>query len=200
MRSVLLAFLIVSGLSAPGIAQSPRETETRQEGPAATPALPSREERLKSLFATLKSADKDAAKTAENEIITLWLESGSDTVDLMMSWTLASIEEKNYGLALDYLDRLLIMKPDYAEGWNKRATVHFLKDDYPKAIADIERTLALEPRHFGALSGLGTIMRDIDQKDRALTAYHKALEIDPHLDTVKEAVTEIEGEMAGRET
>ena len=118
----------------------------------------------------------------------------------MMSWTLASIEEKNYGLALDYLDRLLIMKPDYAEGWNKRATVHFLKDDYPKAIADIERTLALEPRHFGALSGLGTIMRDLGQKDRALTAYHKALEIDPHLDTVKEAVTEIEGEMAGRET
>jgi tetratricopeptide (TPR) repeat protein len=190
----------VSGLSAPGSAQSPRETETRQEGPAATPALPSREERLKSLFDELKSTDKDAAKAAENEIITLWLESGSDTVDLMMSWTLAAIEEKNYGLALDYLDRLLIMKPDYAEGWNKRATVHFLKDDYPKAIADIERTLALEPRHFGALSGLGTIMRDIGQKDRALTAYHKALEIDPHLDTVKDAVTEIEGEMAGRET
>ena len=65
MRSVLLAFLIVSGLSAPGIAQSPRETETRQEGPAATLALPSREERLKSLFATLKSADKDAAKAAK---------------------------------------------------------------------------------------------------------------------------------------
>jgi Flp pilus assembly protein TadD len=78
--------------------------------------------------------------------------------------------------------------------------VHFLRDDYPKAIADIERTLAVEPRHFGALSGLGTIMRDIGDKDRALTAYRRALEIDPHLETVKEAVSEIEHELAGRET
>jgi tetratricopeptide (TPR) repeat protein len=201
MRSILLAFLLAAGLLAPVSAQSPRETEASSKDAAAAPVPPSREERLDSLFTTLKStADKDAAKAAENDIITLWLESGSDTVDLMMSWTLSAMEEKDYGLALDYLDRMLILKPDYAEGWNKRATVHFLKDDYPKAIADIERTLAIEPRHFGALSGLGTIMRDIGDEDRALTAYRKALELDPHLDTVKEAVSEIEGELAGQET
>jgi tetratricopeptide (TPR) repeat protein len=201
MRSLLLAFLVVAGLNAPVLAQSARETEGLAQDAAATPAPPSRDERLNSLFSTLKSAkDEGAAKAAENEIITLWLESGSDTVDLMMSWTLAAIEEKDYGLALDYLDRLLIIKPDYAEGWNKRATVHFLRDDYPKAIADIERALEIEPRHFGALSGLGTIMRDIGDKDRALLAYRKALEIDPHLDTVKQAVTEMERELAGRDT
>jgi tetratricopeptide (TPR) repeat protein len=196
----MLAAIVATGLVAPTFAQTPRETEALPKEATATPALPSRQERLEALFGTLKStADEDAAKAAENDIITLWLESGSDTVDLMMSWTLSALEEKDYGLALDYLDRLLIMKPDYAEGWNKRATVHFLKDDYPKAIADIERALALEPRHFGALSGLGTIMRDIGDKDRALEAYKKALDIDPYLETVKEAVTELEGEMAGRE-
>jgi tetratricopeptide (TPR) repeat protein len=201
MRSILLAFLVVAGLITPVLAQSERETDGSSKEGAAAPVLPSREERLNSLFSTLKSStDKDAAKAAENDIITLWLESGSDTVDLMMSWTLAAIEEKDYGLALDYLDRMLVLKPDYAEGWNKRATVHFLRDDYPKALADIERALAIEPRHFGALSGLGTIMRDIGDKDRALTAYRKALEIDPHLDTVKEAVSEIEHELAGRDT
>ena len=193
--------MIVSGLSAPALSQSGRETESASNDATMAPELPSRQKRLEGLFTTLKSAtDKDAAKAAENEIITLWLESGSDTVDLMMSWTLSAMESKDYGLALDYLDRMLIMKPDYAEGWNKRATVHFLKDDYPKAIADIERALALEPRHFGALSGLGTIMRDIGEKDRALDAYRKALEADPYLETVKEAVTELEGEMEGRET
>jgi tetratricopeptide (TPR) repeat protein len=201
MRSILLALLVAAGLVATASAQSLRETEGVSNDATATPVIPSREERLDSLFTTLKTtSDKDAGKAAENEIITLWLESGSDTVDLMMSWTLAAIEEKDYGLALDYLDRLLVMKPDYAEGWNKRATVHFLRDDYPKAIADIERALAIEPRHFGALSGLGTIMRDIGDEDRALTAYRKALELDPHLETVKEAVSEIENELAGRET
>jgi tetratricopeptide (TPR) repeat protein len=202
MRSFSLAFLVLAGLAVPAFAQSDRETErpVKDAAGAAAPVLPSRQERLESLFSTLKSAtDEDAAKAAENDIITLWLESGSDTVDLMMSWVLAAMEEKDYGLALDYLDRMLILKPDYAEAWNKRATVHFLEDDYPKAIADIERALALEPRHFGALSGLGTIMRDIGDEDRALAAYKKALEIDPHLDTVKEAVTEIEGELAGQE-
>jgi len=177
-------------------------------GPAALPDAdseaatdaPSRESRLDSLFATLQSTtDGRAAKTAESDIIALWLESGSDTVDLLMDWTLDAMEQKNYPLALDYLDRIVSMQPDYIEGWNKRATVHFLSDDYSKAIADIEQTLALEPRHFGALSGLGTIMREIGDNDRAVIAFREALAIDPHLDSVKEALDEIEKEESGRD-
>lgn len=160
----------------------------------------SRESRLETLFETLRSAsDEETAKSAENDIIEIWLESGSDTVDLLMGWTLDAMERKNYPLALDYLDRIIAMQPDYAEGWNKRATVHFLVDDYSKAIADIEQTLALEPRHFGALSGLGTIMRDIGDRDRALVAFRHALEIDPFLESVKEALSEIEAEVSGEE-
>lgn len=159
-----------------------------------------RQSRLNSLFATLQStSDEAAAKAAENDIIEIWLDSGSDTIDLLMNWTIEAIERKNFPLALDYLDRMIALQPDYAEAWNKRATVHFLVDDYAKAIADIEQTLAREPRHFGALSGLGTIMRDIGEEDRALTAFRHALEIDPYLDNVKEAVAEIEAEAAGDE-
>ena len=139
------------------------------------------------------------AKVAESSILGLWLESGSDTVDLLMDWAMKAIDAKNYALALDYLDRVVTMKPDYAEGWNKRATVYFLTDDYKKSIFDIERTLALEPRHFGALSGLGMIMRDIGQDKRAIDAFQRALAVDPYLDNVKKALDEIQTDDAGKE-
>lgn len=196
--------LLVGSLfvAVPALAQPDRETvPVPVPGPDVEAEEPSPEERLESLFTTLKTTpDADAAKAAENDIIRLWLESGSDTVDLLMSRTIAAMEEKDYSLALDYLDRIIVMKPDFAEAWNKRATVHFLVDDYPKAIADIEQTLALEPRHFGALSGLGTIMRDIGDTERAAIAYRHALEIDPHLTNAKQALEEIEEETAGQET
>jgi tetratricopeptide (TPR) repeat protein len=201
MRVLWLFLAGTLALTNPALSASDRETTAAPDaGLEAPEPEPDPATRLEGLFESLKStADPDAAKSAENDIIKIWLDSGSDTVDLLMTWTLAAMEEKNFGLALDYLDRIVAMKPDYAEGWNKRATVHFLVDDYPKAIADIERTLALEPRHFGALSGLGAIMRDIGDDDRAVVAYGLALEIDPHLDSVKDALKEIENENAGRE-
>jgi tetratricopeptide (TPR) repeat protein len=196
MRTLLLSLTLIFGFVLPVSA----EGESAAEPPAAADPEPDRASRLDTLFETLKSAaDPAAAEAAENDIITLWLQSGSDTVDLLMQWTLAAIEERDYALALDYLDRMVIMKPDFAEAWNKRATVHFLLDDYSRAIADIERTLQLEPRHFGALSGLGAIMRDIGENDRAMAAYRRALEYDPHLENVRQALQEIEKETAGRD-
>lgn len=195
----ILALILAGSLlvASPALAVSDRETSAT-DGAGAVEV--DRTSRLESLFTSLKStSDGAAAKSVENDIMALWLESGSDTVDLLMNWALNAMEEKNYALALDYLDRIVAMQPDYVEGWNKRATVHFLVDDYSKAIADIEQTLAREPRHFGALSGLGTIMREIGDTDRAAIAYHEALDIDPHLDTVREALDEIETEKAGRE-
>jgi tetratricopeptide (TPR) repeat protein len=199
MQLHVFVFAGMLAVAAPAAARSV-EPAVPNANPEAAQVEPSRESRLDSLFATLRSApDSEAAKAAENDIIEIWLESGSDTVDLLMDWTLNAMEQKNYPLALDYLDRIVTMQPDYVEGWNKRATVHFLSDDYSKAIADIERTLALEPRHFGALSGLGTIMREIGDLDRAMTAFRHALEVDPHLAKVKEALEEIEREQAGEE-
>jgi tetratricopeptide (TPR) repeat protein len=155
--------------------------------------------RLDELFATLKStSDAETAKSTENDIIAIWYDSGSATVDLLMRWTLDAAEEENYPLALDFLDRIVSMRPGFAEAWKQRANIHVLVGDYAKAIADIEQTLALEPRHFAAMSGLGLIMEAIGDRERAMIAYRQALAIDPHLGSVREALEEIEAEDAGR--
>ncbi len=103
------------------------------------------------------------------------------------------MKDKKYPLALDYLDRILTLKPDYVEGWNTRATVYYLREDYGRALADIEETLKLEPRHFGALTGLGTILREVGEDKRALEVYRKVIVLDPHLETVQKQIDELSG-------
>lgn len=165
------------------------------------PPEQSREAHLASLFETLKTeTDPDAAGQVENEILDVWLDSESDTVDLLMVWTLQAMEGKQYPRALDFLDRIILMEPEYVEGWNKRATVYFLLDDYGMALADIGKVLELEPRHFGALSGLGIILRSLGENDRAKAAFRAALDIDPHLTNVKEELESLEAETAGEDT
>ena len=161
---------------------------------------PTRAQRLDELFATLKSAkDEATGRSAENSILELWLESGSDTVDLLMSWALKAIEDKAYGQALDFLDRIVTLKPDYAEGWNKRATVFYMTDDYSQSIADIKHALVLEPRHFGALGGLGSILHDIGDDTKAIEAFNRALALDPYLDSVKKALADIHKDSDGND-
>jgi tetratricopeptide (TPR) repeat protein len=200
MRSRLttLAALAVLAFTFPAALAIAEETPP-SVGADKAPAK-SKAEQLDTLFQTLKtSASKEAAKAAEDGIWHLWLESGSDTIDLLMSWAMKAMEAKDYATALDFLDRVVIMKPDYAEGWNKRATVYFLMDDYSKSIADIGKTLALEPRHFGALSGLGMIMRELGEDKRAIEAYQRALAVDPNLDGVQKALDELQTKAAGKQ-
>jgi len=156
---------------------------------------------LDELFSQLARPGDDAAgQAAEAEIQRRWGRSGSDTVDLLMQWSAQAVAGKEYNRALDFLDAVTMLKPDYAEGWNRRATLFYLQDDYGKAIADLEKVLALEPRHFGALAGLGLILRDIDRKAEALAALQRALEIDPYLESdVKEAIDELRPEVDGEE-
>jgi tetratricopeptide (TPR) repeat protein len=202
----MIAALIAGSLLLVSLPEPLAAIESGADSSALTPdasgpgtSAPDRATRLDRLFAALRDAkSEDAAKEAETDIIQLWLQSGSDTVDLLMTWTLQAIEEKDYSLALDFLDRITILKPDYAEGWNKRATVYFLLDDYEKSISDIGHTLALEPRHFGALSGLGTMMRELGDEKHAIAAYKQALAIDPYLDNVKKALGELEKKAAGQ--
>ena len=153
---------------------------------------------LDTLFAALKIApDEDSAKAIEQRIWAVWMISGSDTCNLLMARVKAATDAKDYDLALKLLDAVVEINPGYVEGWNQRATIYYLKDDYAHAIADIGEVLKREPRHFGALSGLGVILQEIGDDKDALNAYRDALKIDPHLenipDTVKELTVKVEG-------
>jgi tetratricopeptide (TPR) repeat protein len=153
---------------------------------------------LDTLFEALKIApDDDSAKAIEDRIWAVWTISNSDTCNLLMSRVKAATDDKDYDLAIKLLDAIIAIKPDYVEAWNRRATVYYLKDDIPHSLADIREVLAREPRHFGALSGLGLILQDIGDDKDALEAYRKALAIDPHLgnipDVVKTLIEKVEG-------
>ena len=136
--------------------------------------------KLDELFSELKrERNEKAAERISGRIFAVWNQSGSANIDLMMQWAQKAIEAKKYDVALDFLDQVTVMRPDFAEGWNRRATVHFLMDNFAKSMVDIEHTLELEPRHFGALSGMARIMKNRGRDQLALNAYERVLTIYP---------------------
>jgi len=156
--------------------------------------------KLDTLFDALKIApDAESAKAIEDRIWAAWMVSGSDTCNLLMGRVKAAADDKDYDLAVKLLDAIIDLKPDYLEAWNRRATVHYLKQDYGRALADIREVLAREPRHFGALSGLGLILQEIGDDKHALEAYRKALAIDPHLEHVGDVVKTLREKVEGRD-
>jgi tetratricopeptide (TPR) repeat protein len=155
---------------------------------------------LDTLFEALKIApDNESARAIEQRIWALWIVSGSDTCNLLMGRVKAAIEQKDFELAIKLLDAVIELKPDYTEAWNRRATVYYLQKDYGHALSDIREVLAREPRHFGALSGLGLILQEIGDEKHALEAYRRALAINPHLENVDEAVKNLREKVEGRD-
>ncbi len=200
MRStsfILILSLALAFQATPALAQDSGELEPEAQAEA---VLDLSEEDLDGLFERLaQSTDEKQAKSAEDEILRRFHTSKSDTTNLLMSWAARAMKDEKYAVALDILDRVVILQSDFAEGWNKRATVHYLRGDYGKAIADIEKTLALEPRHFGALSGFGLILRDMGDSRRALQAFEEALKIHPFLKNAEEMVEKLKAESGDRD-
>jgi tetratricopeptide (TPR) repeat protein len=106
---------------------------------------------------------------------------------------------KELDLAVELLDAVVEIKPDYVEAWNRRATVHFLKKDYGRSLADIRQVLAREPRHFGALSGLGLIMQELGEEKRALEVFRRAIELHPHIERIPDLVKSLTEKVEGRD-
>ena len=155
---------------------------------------------LDTLFAGLKVApDAESAKAIEDRIWALWMVSGSDTCNLLMLRAKAAADEKDYDLAIKLLDAVVALKPDYVEAWNRRATIYYLMKDYGHSVADIREVLLREPRHFGALSGLGLILQEIGDDKHALEAYRRALAIDPHLEHLPDVVKKLSETVEGRD-
>lgn len=142
--------------------------------------------------------DAREAQGLEAQILSAWGKSGSDTVDLLMQWAGAAMQDKDYPLAIDLLSEVVLLKPDYAEGWNKRATVYYLIDEYALSMADIRHVLLLQPRHFGALSGMALIFKETGNKAQALNAFRQALDIHPFLTNARDAVAALEAEVDGQ--
>jgi tetratricopeptide (TPR) repeat protein len=157
--------------------------------------------RLAGLFAQLQATRSPAeAHALESLIWDAWLTTDDDDARLLLHQGMAYMAEGELAPALAAFDDVVKRAPEFAEGWNKRATVYFLMDDYQSSVADIERTLALEPRHFGALSGLGQIYLGLDRKELALKAFEAALRVDPHLAGVRDAVETLKKKPEGDPT
>jgi tetratricopeptide (TPR) repeat protein len=211
---LIVSLLLGAALTAPALAADP---EPGQKGPEAAPHLApkpdwvhppgeaprsSRERtyNLDTLFEALKIApDDDSARAIEQRIWAHWIVSGSDTCNLLMGRVKAATDEKDFDLAVKLLDAVIELKPSYTEAWNRRATVHYLQKDYGGALADIREVLSREPRHFGALSGLGLILQELGDDKDALAAYRRALAIDPRLENVGEAVKNLREKVEGRD-
>lgn len=203
IRFVLILAVVALGL-APATAQ-----EQPFPGDAAAKASPSEKpaeyappktkaQRLDELFATLKrERNEKAAERTANRIWQEWKRSDSATVDLMMQWSQDAIDKQKFDVALDFLDQVVTLAPTYPEGWNRRATVHYMMQNFSKSMADIEKTLELEPRHFGALSGMAQIMKDTDRKALAMQAYERVLEIYPMLRSAQNEVASLSEELTG---
>lgn len=172
------------------------------EKPAADEALPDlgkdqnaaqrKQAELDRLFVVLKkTSDVKQAGKISRQIQGLWSQSGSDTIDLLMQWAEDGINEQNYALALDFLDNVVALKPDYAEGWVRRAAVHVQLNDLKLAMIDLHQALKLEPRNYNALFLVGSIMEMTAHKQLALKAYEDALKYYPQMRRAQSRVSEL---------
>lgn len=180
-------------IAAPFPAFAAEPTSTAVEKPAGA-----EQNRLDELFGQLKrERNEKAAERIASRIWEEWARSGSASIDLMMTWSKTAMDGKKFDVALDFLDQVVTMEPAYAEGWNRRATVHFMMQNYAKSMSDINHTLQLEPRHFGALSGMGQIMKNTGRKQLALQAWQRVLDIYPMMRNAQNEVATLSEELAG---
>ncbi|MGA2288957.1 tetratricopeptide repeat protein [Bradyrhizobium sp.] len=205
-RLAILLTAMIAVAPIPALAQDPGATAPKRqkklpEAPGKLPKVSTdRSHGLDFLFGALKAApDEASAKHVEAQIWAHWMQTPSDTAALLMMRARAAMDAQQMDVAQKLLDAVVKLRPDYVEGWNRRATLYYLRNDYMHSLEDIEQVLVREPRHFGALAGLGMIMQDLGDEKRALDAFRKALAINPHLDKVPELVKTLTEKVEGRD-
>ncbi len=157
------------------------------------------ESRLNDLFQQLQSATEEEALGITDNIWMEWSKSGSPALDLLLKRGRDAMNAGLPQIAVGHLTALIDQAPDFAEAYNARATAYFQTGDLGPSVADIARTLTLNPRHFGALAGLGMIFEQLDEPEQALEAYKAALAINPHMSDVKDAVARLETTVGGQD-
>lgn len=175
LKSAVTALFLAAALAGAGVAQ---------------------DDALDTLFEQLADGTGDW-ETAESQIWAIWSRSGSDAMDLLLERGRKAISEGEIELAIEHLTALTDHAPDFAEGWNARATAYFQAGLFGPSIGDIRHTLALNPRHFGALAGLGLILEELELPKDALFAYQQALVLHPQKPSLMEHVRRLEAAVSG---
>jgi tetratricopeptide (TPR) repeat protein len=189
-----LAFALLAPVL-PAVAQD-KETIVEQPDANLSPR-----QHLDQLYTQLKrERDADKASSIADEIRTEWNDSGSATVNLLMQWADKAIQDKRNAAALDFLDQAIALKPNYAESWNRRATLNYANGSMRKSMSDIERVLDIEPRHFGALSGMAAILSESGNDQLALKAWERFLDIYPANRAAQEQMNTLAEKLAGNRT
>ena len=156
-------------------------------------------EALDDLFTRLKAADAGAAGRIEREIWSEWSKSGSPAMDLLLKRGRDAMAMGDLKLAIEHLTALVDHAPEFAEGWNARATAYFQAGEYGPSVADIAQVLRLNPRHFGALSGFGMILEETGRDTEAMEVYRAALAVHPHLEGVLQSIARLEAKATGQD-
>lgn len=182
-------------------AATPAPSTAQPTPQAAAPMQPAgRQKILDELFERLaKAQDRAEARGIAGAIERVWSRSGSDTADLLMERVTGLFRQKDFKVARDMLDRLVEIEPQWSEAWSRRATLRFLDRDHAGAMQDLAHVLQIEPRHFMALVGVGTILEREENKAQALRVYRRALEINPQLDDIRTKVEKLTIDVDGRE-
>lgn len=156
-------------------------------------------EDMDKLYAELADPDNSDWQRAQADVLREWSKSGSAAMDLLLKRGKDAMEAGDLEAAIEHLTALTDHAPDFAEGWNARATAFYLAGQFGPSLADIRRTLALNPHHFGALTGLGMILEETDQPKEAMEAYRATLALNPHQDNVRQALERLEQDAEGVE-
>jgi hypothetical protein len=183
----------------PGHPDVPGEPLKPPEPPSELPARHTVVLGIDKLFEALKVAPTDdSAKYVENRIWALWLTAGGDTANMLMTRVKTAMDGKEYDLAIKLLNSIIDIRPNYVEAWNRRATAYYMKKDFVSSMGDIGEVLKLEPRHFGALSGMGMILQELGDEKHALDAFRRALAVHPHLEKIPDLVKKLTEKVEGR--
>ena len=208
MRILMIAITLVSaGMAVTAARAEGADIAVKSEQPLEvikeTPLGPlaPNDAQIDDLYAKLKKErSPESARAIADQIRESFTISGSATIDMLMENSTKAVSEKRYGAALDFLDQITLLAPNYAEGWNRRATIHYLMGSFGKSMSDTAHTLALEPRHLGALSGLAGILEDTGHDQQALRAWETYLSFYPaDRDAQKEAL-ELINKLTGQKT
>ncbi|GAC1044438.1 hypothetical protein [Rhizobium sp. No.120] len=194
---ILLALVVSAPHAAP--ADEPKPVEKQNPGNSSGTLSP--KQQLDNLFTALKrQRDPDQASLIADQINAQFADSGSATINLLMQWADKAIQDKRNAAAMDYLDQVISLKPDYVEGWNRRATLNFAIGDYRKSMEDINQVLRIEPRHFGALAGIAAMLTERGNDALALKAWERFLEIYPANRSAQEEADKLSEKIAGSRT